>query len=182
MARICSVPTSKRHLDVINPMVKTQKAADQAIKEKTENYQSEARTQAEKFTAQQQRVQGFIKGQTDVLAQKFPDIFAAAETDTEAAANLKKGFDFVDECTSKANMDINERAARASLVRAWAGAFPRLVGDIARLRAENAALKEENAKYRGSDPGGAGDGGGGGSPAPSEGGSDAMAAELDNLK
>src|SRR6267154_669646 len=125
-------------LDMVNPMVETQKSADQAVRDKTTNYQSETKTKAETQRQQSQQVEQFVKTQTETLAEKYPDIFKASDDQPEAAALLKKGFDFVDDFASKQNnMSMDERAAKITLIRSWAAAFPRLHNDVSKLRSEN---------------------------------------------
>ena len=168
-------------LDMISPMVETRKAADQAVKDKTDNYQSESKQRATAQQEQTKQFNTFVEQQTATLAQQYPDVFTAPETEPEAQALLTKGFDFVKESVSKQNMDINERAARSAIIQSWAGAFPRLFTDNQQLRTQLAEALATIEKFHASDPSNGGEGGGGGDTSKDEGGSDDLAAEIDAL-
>lgn len=169
-------------LDAVMPMVDTQKQSEAAVKSKSENYQTELKQRDEAMTAQQKQVADMVASHSASIAEKYPTIFNAGD-DKDAEAALKKGFDFVEECSTKQEMDANERSVRIAMLRSWAGAFPRLVSDNGKLVSENAALKAELEKLRGSDPGAGGESGGGGSPAgKDDGGSDDLAREIEALE
>lgn len=158
------------------------KEASKAIEEKRTSYASEMTQRNQKFQEANQKLTTFVQQTTNHLAQAYPDIFTAPADQPEAQEALKKGFGFVDESSSRMmEFDINTRAARAAVIRSMAGAFPRLLADRVRDRAEIQSLKETLAKYDKTDPGSLGGGGGGGSPPTKEGGTDEMAAEFDAI-
>jgi hypothetical protein len=168
--------------DYANKLNDIRDEAEEAVQDKQKSYQSETQKQAEELRAVGGQIEAFVKQASDGLVQQFPDIFAAKEDEPEVAAALKKGFDFVNESRMKqATMTVNERAARIATITAWAGAFPRLVHDLSKLRAEIASLREENGKYRKSDPGTMGEGGAEAAGGVKDGGSDDLAAEIDAL-
>jgi hypothetical protein len=160
------------------------KDASRAIEEKRTGYASEVTKRDQQFRDANQRISAFISDTSKQLEQQYPEIFSAPADKPEIAEALKKGFSFVDESSSKMmEFNLNERAARAALVRSWAGAFPRLVLDLSQKSARIAELEGQIKKLQGSDPGELGGGGGGGGKAEGarDGGSDDLAAELDAL-
>jgi hypothetical protein len=161
------------------------KEAQRAIEDKRTGYTAELQKRQQDFAQGQQKMSGFIQQTNDHLAKTYPHIFQATADQPEAGEALRKGFAFVDESSAKMmEFDINTRAARASVIRAMAGAFPRLVLDVTRMTAENKELREKLAKFESTDPSEMG-GGGGGAPAggggTKDGGSDDLAAEIEKL-
>lgn len=167
-------------LDAVFPMAALAKEAAQVVKDKAENYTVEQQKQQELSKTSATQFQQLIVAAADQLAKAQPEIFGVPENNPEEADLLKKGMGFVDE--SSANMSKfkpEERAARVSLIRSMAGAYPRMAHILSKTRSELEAANAELAKYRGSDPGNAGDAGGAGAPAPSgDGGTDDMAKEF----
>jgi hypothetical protein len=158
------------------------KDAARAIEEKRNGYTTELTKRNQQFQEANQKIAGFIQQTNQHLAKNYPDIFEATPDQPEAAEALKKGFAFVDESSAKMmEWDINTRAARASVVRAMAGAFPRLLSDRVRDRAEIKSLREKLAKFEKSDPSemGGTPGSSGGGRTEKGGGSDELAAELE---
>jgi hypothetical protein len=170
-------------MDYANKLNDIRESADEAVAEKQRNYETDSQRQAQQLQATGQQIETFVKTASDNLFQQFPEIFTAKDDQPELAAALKKGFDFVDDSRmNQGKMNVNERAARIAILRSWAGAFPRLVTEIAGLRTKLAAMETENATYRKSDPGTLGEGGGGTSTKDSEGaGSDDLAREIERL-
>lgn len=197
LLRVVDAPASERYklakqlfgedftivMDYANKLNDIREAADEAVSEKQKNYQSDTQRQAEQFKTVSTQIEQFVKEAGENLVQKFPDVFSAKEDEPEVAAALKKGFDFVDDARiNQGKLNPNERAAKIAVIRAWSGAFPRLMHDRSKLMAENAALREEIAKYNKSDPGNMGEGGGeGGGAGKDDGGSDELAAEFAKL-
>lgn len=171
-----TVLTHARELSVIDS------EAAEAIRSKQENYQSEVTKAAEESQKAQTNYQQFVKNQSEHFLNNNPDIFGTDGASPEAVEALQKGIAFVDACANASpDMSINERAARAAVVRGFAIAGPRLLFELKAARAEIARLTEENKGFRASDPGNAGEHGGGGAggdggeePA----GSDALAADF----
>ena len=165
-----------REIDLIR------REASRAVAEKQSGYEKTMKERAAQDTQTQRQLQEFIHKSTESLAQKFPDIFAPPEDDPEAADALKRGFQFVDEFVNKqGEMNINEKAARTAIIRAQAAAYPRLVHDVRKLRAEVERLTSENAKLLGQDPANMGGEGGGGEAPADDGGTDKMAEEIGKL-
>lgn len=151
------------------------KSANDAVEGKQKNYQTEIQTKSTEFQKAQGDYQKFVKDSSEKFVINNPDLFTVEEGDTEAATAVDKGLQFVDSSVSGSEkMGVNERAARAALIRGMAASFPRLMLERTRLRAEVERLKTENAGFRQSDPGNAGEGGGAGGSGGSDevGGSD----------
>lgn len=91
---------------------------------------------------------------TQELQKAYPQFFGEDEKDPEATAALKRGFETVDKWMKEAeSLPPEDRAQRAAVLRAWAGAFPRLTKALEGRDAKIAALEAELVKFRGSDPG-----------------------------
>ena len=115
------------------------------------------------------------------IAEKYPEYFGPDPAHPEFAEALNKGLAFVDTSLQQAaTLPPQEHAARVSLIRMWAGAFPRLVAQVKDMQTQLTAKDAEIAKYRKSDPGGGGDIGGGSGGAKSK-GTDDLAAEFANV-
>jgi predicted nuclease with TOPRIM domain len=197
LLRVVDAPASERYklakqlfgedypvvIDYANKLNDIRESAEEAVKNKQDNHQSETQKQADELKKVSGQIEQFVKEAGENLVQKFPDIFSAKEDEPEVAAALKKGFDFVDDARiNQGKFNPNERAAKIAVIRSWAGAFPRLIHDRSRLMAENAALREEIAKYNKTDPGNLGEGAGaGGGAGKDDGGSDELAAEFSKM-
>ena len=115
------------------------------------------------------------------IKEKYPEFFGDDPAHPELTEQLTKGLAFVDDSLKNAEaLPPDQHAMRSSLIRMWAGAFPRLVAQIRVLKSESEAKDAELAKYRKSDPGGGGDIGGGGEKQKGK-GTDDLAAEFANV-
>lgn len=166
-------------LDAVAPMIETRRAADRAIAEKRENYEAERKAAEENWKTQSTQIQSFMGQAFESLQQKEPEIFGFSEEDKEGTEALQRGLQFVDEATlSSASLNPTERAAKAAVLRAMAGAFPRVKIALTNAKARIAELESEIAKFKGTDPGNAGDGGAGGVAEKQTAGTDDLAAEI----
>jgi hypothetical protein len=115
------------------------------------------------------------------IKEKYPEYFGDDPAHPELTDQLTKGLAFVDESLKNAEaLPPDQHAMRSSLIRMWAGAFPRLMAQIRVLKSESEAKDAELAKYRKSDPGSGGDIGGGGEKTKGK-GTDDLAAEFANV-
>lgn len=176
-------PDFQEALDAVAPMIATKKAADEAVKSKREGYQTEAQKQADEAVNLSGQVDAFIKQQHQNLATTVPELFAPTEGANEENDILTKGMDFVHQASAKAGtMSLPERAAKAALISAMAGAFPRLRFKYEAQKNRIAELEAELSGYRKSDPGNGGEGGGdGGGKTEEAGGTEELSKEFDNL-
>lgn len=148
----------------INALRGIEDAANEEIATRAKTYHSQRQELQQRL---RQHGQAYESAHAEIdrqLAEKYPAYFGDDPANPEASAEMKKGLAIVDETLAQAdNLPVNERAAKAALIRRWAAAFPRLVYTTKQLQAQLKAKDEELAKYRKSDPGSGGDSG---SPAP----------------
>lgn len=143
----------------INRLEEIQQAGMEAIA--NANAQSETKSKEKEIATQKEResFENTRRAADGELLTKYPQFFAPMEGDEEVNAALQKGYEFVDSAATQTNLAPDERAAYASIIRARAGAFPRVVLEKNRLAQEVQTLTTELAKYRKTDPGsGAGNG------------------------
>lgn len=169
-------------LDAVAPMISTNKAAQQAIKEKQEAYNLERQQAENSYKEIGLQFQKFVADSFQSLQQSEPEIFGQSEEDKDGSEALMRGLKFVDESANNApQMSINERAARSSLIRAMAAAHPRMKLMVSKLKEENENLRAQLAAFQGSDPGNAGEHGGQPAAVEDTGGVESMAAKFDKL-
>lgn len=132
----------------------------------------EIATRQKTYHSKRQELYGTLKKQSEEyqaaheaidrqLVEKYPAYFGESKEEPEVTAALQHGLKTVDEAMSAAeSMTPQMRAAKAAVIRRWAGAFPSLVLRLKRIEAKLKEKDDELAKYRASDPGAGGDGGG----------------------
>lgn len=144
-------------LDAVRPMLETRRAAEEAVKSKLENYTAEQQKMQESYKETGIQFQKFISESWESLKQADPEIFGESEEDAEGTKLLSNGLSFVDESANNGSeMPLSERAARSAMIRAMAGAFPRVKYMLGKANEQIATLKSELEALRGSDPGNAG--------------------------
>lgn len=164
----------------VNNMRTLEDRAARAVAAHEQNFETSKQTEIATYQT------AYDETDTNLVTQ-YPQFFGDDPNDPEAVAEMKKGLDFIDKAIEKAKRATPaERASANAVVRRWAAAFPRMHFTLQKRDAEIASLKEQLAKYQGSDPGaeGGGDGGPGGvindpNAIPTEGGSEALAAQFD---
>lgn len=147
---------SSRVMARILELQRIERAAENAVQEHSKNI--EVKTKEQELN--RQREEGLYQKSFDSanaeLQSKWPQFFAPDEADTEVSEALKSGYDFVDNVLkSAAAMKPDDRAAYNAVLRARAGAFPRVALENNRLKSKVSSLEEELAKFRKSDPGSA---------------------------
>lgn len=145
-----------RVINRITEMARIKREALEAVNSHAESYKT--KQQQEEAQGKQHKEQ-FTKSKTEAhraLEEKWPKLFSTKtyEADPEAKAALESGYAFVDRLeTELDSMPPGDQAAFASVIRARSAALPLSELLRSRAEAEAASLREELAKYRGSDPG-----------------------------
>lgn len=134
--------------------------ADAAVRRHSEEYDKSRQDQDMASRKMQQEYDAHYESALEGIREhpEYGKWFKEDEGDPEASEVLKEGFANVNDITSKFASRAyapEEEAAHAAVLRSQAAAFPRVVLEVTRLTNENAALKEELGKYRGTDPGNA---------------------------
>lgn len=142
-----------------------ERAADNAIAEHSKNIEFKSKeAELNRQRSEKEYLKAF-ESSTQQLQEKYPQFFSPDESDSEVSDVLKQGYEFVDKVMQSAEaMKTEERAAYSAVLRARAGAFPRVAMENARLKAKLESLESELSKFRKSDPGSAE--GRGSTPAP----------------
>lgn len=141
----------------IRDLERMSREANNAIKQHRDVLEAKTKQEQEAWEGNQKQFESARQLSRQQLAQEFPEFFGEPE-DPDLAEAWKKGNEFVDSAAQRAaDMSAEERAAVSEVMRARAAWFPRGHKENTKLKAENAQLKEELAKYRASDPGNIGE-------------------------
>lgn len=167
----------------INSLRGIEDAANEEIQNRTKTYHSKRQELYGALQKQSEEYQAAHEEIDRALVEKYPGYFGESKEEPEITAALQHGLKTVDEAMSAADtMTPQMRAAKAAVIRRWAGAFPSLVLRLKRAESKLKEKDDELAKYRASDPGSGGDGGGA-APKGGENGEedlDAMAKRFDS--
>lgn len=139
-----------------------ERSSEEAIREHSEQAETSAKEKqiaSERATAEYQR---HLEAASEHLTKGWPQYFAPDEKDPQSTEALETGMKFVDDALANAqHLPPDERAALNAVVRARAGAMPRLVYLLNKANARAEAAEAEVSKFRKGDPGADGTSAGG---------------------
>ena len=167
--------SAHRIIGHINKLIELRGSADNAIANANKTFEENQKQMTEQqknwkseYTTKQQEVR-------DSLPKKFPDFFGQIEGNKEANDALASGYSIVDGVISGSeNLTPAQRAEKVELIRSWAAFFPRAYALRQQDQAKIRSLETELKKYRGTDPGEAGN-------RPASGGAPAKVKGIDEM-
>lgn len=154
-------PSAHRVHHYIAEMARNQREADLAIRRHSETYQTKMKQTMEQQKAESQKFDTSLKSARGELESKWPQWFKTPavdgdNADKELAAAHQGGIALVKDWVEKApSLPTEEKAAYTAVVMSRAEAFPRLVLENERLRAELKTLKGTIQGKQSGDPGSA---------------------------
>lgn len=147
-------------IDHLNNLNSIQTAANEEISTRRLEFDHKRQEYSERMKQEGGRYQQVMQDTATQLVQKYPEFFGEDKENPEINAQLKSGFEFVDKALSdNGSIPVEDKATRASIIRHWAAAFPRLITTVKSKDAKIAELEKTITDLRGSDPGSGGDGG-----------------------
>lgn len=145
----------------INALRSIEESANEEIQNRHKTFHSKRQELVRTLEKQSEEYRAAHEAIDRELVSKYPGYFGENKENPEITAALQHGLKTVDEAMSAAeSMTPAMRAAKAAVIRRWAGAFPSLVLQLKRMETKLKEKDDELAKYRASDPGSGGDGGG----------------------
>ncbi len=149
-------PSAKRVALHINLLNSIEEEANEAITSAREKSAAKEKEQAELNQKQGAEFETHSKTAMDELVKSHPMYFAPDETNPEASKALEGGMKFVEDAAKNANsMSPKQYAETTVILKALAGAAPRLMVEGRQKDAKIKGLEDELAKYRKSSPGAA---------------------------
>lgn len=158
-------------------------AADEEIEMKRSGFKADREKQQQQFQQESQQSLQAFKEYDGLIETKFPQYFAPIEGNDDYNKAREEGLKYVDTTSAALGSKTpQERAFQTALMRRWAAAFPATQVLLKQSNEKIAELQAEIARLRGTDPGELGEGGsGGGGGGESDGGTDALASEIDKM-